>query len=116
MLADETSQHGYLVRALLGALRRTNEPPTAEETLAAWRRVVDRDGGAGIEFAIDALLDLKDVESRDKIAAAINRASSYWGGGDYRVDVEKLRRRFRAAMPEPSTAEAPVRDNPPSPR
>jgi hypothetical protein len=105
LLAADESQHGLLVQALLDALAASPAPPTAAETLAAWRRVVARPANAGIDVAVTKLLDLKDIESRDAIAAAIERLSQWsaasYGRAEVAVDVVGLKKRFAAEMPAP---------------
>jgi hypothetical protein len=86
------------VQAVLDAMSRSSEPPSEAESLAAWRRVLDQGLHSGLEIAIARLLDLKDVASREKIAAAIERLQKL---DPRRADVARLAERLAAEMPEP---------------
>jgi hypothetical protein len=72
-LRDPRPEHGYMVEALIEALRKTSEPASDDEARAAWRRVVDGAVELGVRHGVIALFNLHDVAFADRIAAAIDR-------------------------------------------
>ena len=94
------------MRAVFETLARTPEPPTRDETLAAWRRVLAGAVELGVLDAAEALLDLQDVASRYALRAALDRAeerleSLLQKRSDLQARVDGLRKRLLAEMPPP---------------
>jgi hypothetical protein len=99
MLAAEVLPDGLLVQALLDALARSDEPPSPEETLAAWRRTLEQSPYGGLDVGIAKLIDLRDVESRPRMAVAIQRLKSV-NVRCRSVDPAVLAERLAREMPE----------------
>lgn len=99
LLANEPMPHALLVQAVLDTLARSAEPPTSEETLAAWRRTLDGSVYSGLEIGVAKLLDLHDVASRPKLADAVRRLVAN-GVRGMAVEPAMLAERLAAEMPE----------------
>jgi len=100
-LADPRPDHAWFIESVLGTLENSEEAPTAEEVLAAWRHVLEGPPEHEIRTAIQQLLELHDVVSRKRMLAALNRlkAAAAVDPDDIqrlRVDVEALQKPDKA--------------------
>jgi len=94
-----------LIVSLLDVLRRTPSPPTDDEARAAWRRLLNSSRPDSVFAAVSALLDLRDLDARELLVAALDRCLKGvpLRGEQWRQDVvARLRERIAKEMPEPT--------------
>jgi hypothetical protein len=91
------------VAALLDVLRRTKQPPTDDETRAAWRRLLESKRPDHVLDAVSELLDLHDRDARQLLVAALDRCAKHVEvrkSESRQSKLERLLDRLAKEMPE----------------
>lgn len=107
-LAASPPDHALVVDALIALLESSGAPVPREERVEIWRRVLQTAATNGAVRAAQALLDLRDVASRERLVETLDRVDALLKRDDdatatLRKDVAALRARIASEMPPPPT-------------